>query len=249
MDMHTVTILTGCMLVLIPANIVLLMNCLGISFQSFSHLHDDASTWNVSTWNERADLYEGTFVPSLEHLTFAVTESAILEPNGFIFALFSSHTNSTSDLCILEDCRRSPTRIAIDVYGLIFRVTEYDYIALRALAESTRPFVGKDFRIKTSYTCGPFHNIMLRGLAYSIYQPVFDYVGISDYPRSNTLERPVKMDDGRVYMQVPMELQTFFGVVFQRRHGRTFGPSHSEAGKNTIRRVMEVWGAHGYHGY
>ena len=54
------------------------------------------------------------------------------------------------------------------------------------------------------------------------------------------LEEPVKMSDGRIFSQLPEEIDTFFRLALRRVYAETWGPRVSEEGKSVIKRVMAL---------
>ena len=207
------------------------------------------SVYNVMTdvkdWNDRAELYDGPFTPLQETLVFAVTRSSMMEPNGFVLAVFSSPTSTTFNPipCIISECTSPPTRIAVDTFGLIWRIPEDDFLALRALAESTRPFADHSWFINVPYTCQPADRLILSNLNTTagahryIYTSVFAFA-----PGRRRLEGAVKIGDGRIFTQLPEEIDVFLKVALQRAYSETWGPRISEEGEKVLKRVMAQLG-------
>jgi len=195
---------------------------------------------DVTNWNDRAELYDGPFIPLPENLVFAATQSAMMEPNGFTLALFSSPTSTTFDPipCLIPECTLPPARIAIDTFGLIWRIQEYDFLALSALAESTRPFANL-WSIAVPYTCQPSDRIILPGMAPNVTSYIYTSI-LAFAPGRRRLETAIKIADGRIFAQLPEEIDVFMRIALQRTYGRTWGPRIGGKGKNVIRSVMAL---------
>lgn len=197
---------------------------------------------DVKDWNDRAELYDGPFIPSRENLVFAVTRSSMMEANGFTLALFSSPTSAFFDStpCLVSQCTLPPARIAIDAFGLIWRVPEYDFLALRALAESTRPFA-YSWSIDVPYTCQAADRIILPN--FDVGPDAITYISgeVSAFATGRKrLEVAVKIDDGRVFTHLPEEVDMFLRIALQRTGSETFGPRISEEGKTIVKHVMSL---------
>ena len=197
---------------------------------------------DVKDWNDRAELYDGPFTPLRENLVFAVTQSSMMDPNGFTLALFSSPTSTSSNPipCIVSECTSLPARIAIDALGLIWRVPEYDFLALRSLAESTRPFANA-WSLAVSVTCQPSDTIILPSA--NVVSDAFPYIRTyvaAFAPGRKRLEAAVKVNDGRVFTQLPEEIDAFLRLALQRSYSNTWGPRTTEEGENIIRCITAL---------
>jgi hypothetical protein len=210
-----------------------------VSFELLRPIYDPVA--DVKDWNDRAELYDGPFTPLRETLVFAVTRSSMMEPNGFTLALFSSPTSTTFNPipCLVSECASPTARIAIDALGLVWRVPENDYVALRALAESTHPFAGHSWSIDVPYTCQSSDQLILPNsdMAQGAYKSISVWAFA---PGRRRLEGPVKISDGRVFLQLPEEIDTFLRMALQRAYGETWGPRVCGEGKKVIRGVMAL---------
>ena len=195
---------------------------------------------NPQSWNDRSELYDGTFIPSAENLAFAVGESSMMDPNGYIFALFSApYSTSYNPIpCIPSQCKSPPPRIAVDAFGLVCKISETDFHALRAMAESTRVYAGHDWSARVSYTCQPSQAIILppdeEKTGYvRVYTHAFN-------PGATTLVETVTLDNGVTYTTLPEHIIDLLSLVYQRTWGATFGPSMSEEGKEIIEKLKKA---------
>ncbi|KZP27059.1 hypothetical protein FIBSPDRAFT_1040276 [Athelia psychrophila] len=198
-------------------------------------------TEDPNDWNDRSELYDWTFVPSADNLVVAVREMSMMDPNRLVFALFSAPYSTSYDPipCVLSRCKSPPPRIAVDAFGLVWQVTESDFHALRAMAESTRPFKCVSWSIDVSYTCQAGHTIILPP---SGNETAFSRVGVDAYypGRTTRLKKPVTTVDGTAYTSLPNTITSILRMAFSRAGGQTYGPEINEAGEEVMQQVKNA---------
>lgn len=203
------------------------------------HFQSPLPRLDVKDWNDRAELYEGPFTPSLDTVALAAKSEGMVG-NMLTLAVFSSPLPPPyTDLATRSPSGipPKPIRIAIDNYGLVWRVTESDFLALRALAESVYPFASHSWTISVPYTCQPSDYLILPGrIAGELVRCcVHSYA-----PGRRKLEGLFMMSDGRVHLELPTELDEFMRLVYQRARGTTYGPGISEEGEKVVREVLRT---------
>jgi len=221
---------------LIPVFAILIPTLISFVLHSFYQVPD------VQDWNDRAELYDGPITLLRENLMLGVTQSSMMDPNGFTLALFSSPTSTTFNKipCPISECSLPPARIVIDTFGLIWRVQEYDFLALRALAESTSPFV-EAWSLATSITCQPTDYIIIPVFNVTLDAISYTYTAVSAFTTGrNQLEAPVAISDGRIFTTLPEEIDVFLRLALQRKYSEAWGPRISKEGKNVIKDILTL---------
>ncbi|KAF7976639.1 hypothetical protein HWV62_5955 [Athelia sp. TMB] len=154
----------------------------------------------------------------------SIGESSMMDPNGYIFALFSApySTLYNPTPCIPSQCKSLPPRIAVDAFGLVWRVSEADFHALRAMAESTRIYAAHDWSTRVSYTCQPSQAIILPSDGEKTgYVRVYTHAFNTG---TTSLVEPVTLANGVTYTTFPQHIIDLLSIVYQRTWGATFGP-------------------------
>jgi hypothetical protein len=81
-----------------------------------------------------------------------------------------------------------------------------------------------------------FHQLRLQWLIWQIQE--YNFLALA--PGCRRLETAIKIADGRVFAQLPEEIDVFMRIALQRTYGRTWGPRIGGKGKNVIRSVMAL---------
>jgi hypothetical protein len=68
----------------------------------------------------------------------------------------------------------------------------------------------------------------------------YDFLALAPGCRRLETAIKIKIADGRVFVQLPKEIDVFMRIALQRTYGRTWGPMIGGKGKNIIRSVMAL---------
>jgi len=151
-------------------------------------------------------LYDGPFKPLLENLVFTVTQSSMMEPNRFTLALFASPTSTTFDPipCLVSQRTSPPARIAIDTFGLIWRVPEYVSSLYVPLQSPRGLSPHRDGTLSNSPHASPQ---ILPNVDTGLDATPYIYTAMLAFlPGRKKLQQQVKVNDGQIFTELPAEV-------------------------------------------